>query len=86
MTPRTIRKALLFGTTPIDAGYVADLVAGIVEGHIRKHFKLTAAAYDLAFIDMARAIERLLTAQLDDVIDLDDAVSAIAEAIEEEHA
>jgi hypothetical protein len=86
MTPRAIRRAIARGTEPIDALFVADMVADVVEGHIRTHFTLTGAAYDLAFTDMTREIERLLAVQLNDVFDLDDAAHAVAEAMEEEHA
>ena len=81
---RRLRQALIFGTTPVEAGHVADRVANVVEFYVRARFNLTAAQYDLDFTDPARAVERLLTAQLDDVIDIDDAVEAIASAIEEE--
>ena len=82
---RRLRQALVFGTTPVEAGHVADRVTAVVELYVRVRFNLTAAQYDLDFTDLARAVERLLTAQLDDVIDIDDAVEAIASAIEEEN-
>jgi hypothetical protein len=86
MTPRAVRRAIVSGTSPIDGGYVADIVADVVEKHVRNRFNLTASQYDLDFTDMAREVERLLAAQLDDVFDLDDAAHAVAEALEEEHA
>lgn len=74
-------EALIYGTDLLDGVGLAVDVAAIVEDHVRAHFDLTAAQYDLWFTDMAREIEQLVIDELADAIDFDDAIAAMMEAV-----
>ena len=55
-------------------GALAAEIAWIVEHAIRKHFKMSAASYDLALTAMVREIEETVDERLAGAIDLDDAM------------
>jgi hypothetical protein len=76
-----IEDALIW--SDFDCGGVADKVCAIVEAAVRARLGLSVAEFDLAFADMARAIEDVLAERLGDALDRDSVVAAIVEEFSE---
>jgi hypothetical protein len=80
-----IRDALLSDCDGFDRH--EDFIAAIhdlFERHVRRHSGMGAAQFDLAFADLNREIEDLVTTRLGGFIDVVDAASVIADLLGEE--